>query len=136
MKLPSFVLFLSLCAPVLSLYGEVRTLTLRQALDQALAQNPDLWLARLDQQKARQQVTVMRDPFVPKVFAGSGAAWSTGFPNSIEGSAPSIVQARTQMALFNRPQNYLVAQANEEVRGAGTDVAQRQDEVLYRVASL
>jgi outer membrane protein len=136
MKLPSFVLFLSLCAPSLSLYGEVRTLTLRQALDQALAQNPDLVLARLDQQKARQQVTVMRDPFVPKIFAGSGAAWTTGFPNSIEGSAPSIVQARTQMALFNRPQNYLVAQANEEVRGAGMDVAQRQDEVLYRVASL
>jgi len=136
MKLPSFVLFLSLCAPALSLYGEVRTLTLRQALDQALAQNPDLLLARLDQQKARQQVTVMRDPFVPKVFAGSGAAWSTGFPNSIEGSAPSIVQARTQMALFNRPQSYLVAQANEELRGAGMDVARRQDEVIYRVASL
>jgi len=136
MKLPSFVLFLSLCAPALSLYGEVRTLTLRQALDQALAQNPDLLLARLDQQKARQQVTVMRDPFVPKVFAGSGAAWSTGFPNSIEGSAPSIVQARTQMALFNRPQSYLVAQANEKLRGAGMDVARRQDEVIYRVASL
>jgi len=136
MKLPSFVLFLSLCAPALSLYGEVRTLTLRQALDQALAQNPDLVLARLDQQKARQQVIVMRDPFVPKVFAGSGAAWSTGFPNSIEGSAPSIVQARTQMALFNRPQNYLVAQANEELRGTGLDVAKRQDEVIYRVASL
>jgi outer membrane protein TolC len=136
MKLPSFVLFLSLCAPALSLYGEVRTLTLRQALDQALAQNPDLLLARLDQQKARQQVTVMRDPFVPKVFAGSGAAWTTGFPNSIEGSAPSIVQARTQMALFNRPQSYLVAQANEDLRGAGMDVARRQDEVLYRVAAL
>ena len=53
MKLPSFVLFLSLCAPALSLYGEVRIVTLRQALDQARAQNPDLLLARLDQQKAR-----------------------------------------------------------------------------------
>ena len=41
MKLPSFVLFLSLCAPVLSLYGEVRTLTLRQALDQAVS--PQDW---------------------------------------------------------------------------------------------
>ena len=70
-----------------------------------------------------------RDPFSPKVFAGSGAAWSTGFPNSIEGSAPSIVQVRTQMAIFNRPQSYLVAQANEDVRGAGVDVARRQEEV-------
>ena len=130
------MLFLGLCAPALSLFGEVRTLTLRQAIDQALAQNPDLLLARLDQQKARHQVTVTRDPFAPKMFAGSGAAWSTGFPSSIEGSAPSIVQVRTQMAIFNRPQSYLVAQANEEVRGAGVDVARRQDEAIYRVASL
>ena len=111
-------------------------LTLRQALDLALAQNPDLLLARLDQQKARYQVTVTHDPFSPKVFAGSGAAWSTGFPNSIEGSAPSIVTVRTQMAIFNRPQSYLVAQANEDARGAGVDVARRQEEVIYRVASL
>jgi outer membrane protein len=136
MKLPSLAVFLGLCAMALSLHGEVRNLTLRQALDQALAQNPDLLLARLDQQKARQQVTVMRDPFVPKVFAGSGAAWTTGFPNSIEGSAPSIFQVRTQMAIFNRPQSFLVAQANEDVRGAGMDAARRQDEVVYQVASL
>jgi outer membrane protein len=136
MKLSSFALFLSLCAPALSLFGEVRALTLRQALDQALAQNPDLLLARLDQQKAHDQVTVTHDPFTPKVFAGSGAAWTTGFPSTIEGSAPSIVSVRTQMAIFNRPQSYLVAEAREEARGAGTDLAQRQDEVIYRVTSL
>ena len=90
MKLSSFVLFLGFCAASSSSFGEVRVLTLRQALDLALAQNPDLLLARLDQQKARYQVTVTHDPFAPKIFAGSGAAWSTGFPNSIEGSAPSI----------------------------------------------
>jgi len=131
MKLSAFFLLFAVCAS-----AEVKTLTLRQALDLALAQNPDLLLARLDQQKARQQVTVTRDPFVPKIFAGSGAAWTTGFPNSIEGSAPSIVQVKTQMALFDRPLNYQVAQAAENVRGAGVDVAKRQDEVIYRVASL
>jgi outer membrane protein len=136
MKLSSFALLLGLCAAASSLYGEVRVLTLRQALELALAQNPDLLLARLDQQKARYQVTVTHDPFSPKVFAGSGAAWSTGFPNSIDGSAPSIVTVKTQMAIFNRPQSYLVAQANEDVRGAGVDVARRQEEVIYRVASL
>ena len=136
MKLSPSVLLLGLLASAFSLFGEVRVLTLRQALDLASAQNPDVLLARLDAQKAREQVTVTRDPFRPKVFAGSGAAWSTGFPSSIEGSAPSIVQVRTQMAIFNRPQSYLTAQANEEVRGAGVDVARRQEEAVYRVASL
>src|ERR1043166_638079 len=107
---PLFLLFAFTAA------AEVKTLTLRQALDLALAQSPDLMMARLEQQKARNQVIVTRDPFVPKVFAGSGAAWTTGFPNSIEGSAPSIFQAKTVMSLYDRPLSYQVAQANEALR--------------------
>jgi outer membrane protein len=117
-------------------FGEVKTMTLRDALDLALAQSPDIMLARLDQQKAREQVTIARDPFVPKVFAGSGAAWTSGFPASIDGAAPSILNAKTQMALFDRPQSYQVAQARENMRGAALDVGRQQDEVAFRVASL
>jgi outer membrane protein len=131
MKFP--VLFL-VCA--LSAFAEVKTMTLRQALDLALAGSPDVMLARLDQQKARNQVIIARDPFRPKVFGGSGAAWTSGFPASIDGSAPSIFQARTQMALFDRPQNYQIAEANENLRAAGIDVAKQQDEIAFRVAAL
>jgi len=116
--------------------AEVRTLTLRDALDIALKQNPDVVLARLDQQRARAQVTIAKDPFVPKVFAGSGAAYTNGFPMSIDGNAPAIVQARTQMAIFDRPQSLRAAQSNEAARGAEIDIGLRQDEVAYRVASL
>jgi outer membrane protein len=133
----------SLCAMLVCLMmvtatalAEVRTMTLREAIATALMQNPDLLLARLDQQKARDEVTVVHDPFVPKIFAGSGAAFTYGFPNSIEGSAPSILQARASMALFNRPQQYLVKQAQESARGAQIDTAKRQEEVVYRVATL
>jgi outer membrane protein len=126
------VFFLSaLCA-----VAEVHTLTLRGALDIALQQNPDIVLARLDQQHARAQVTIMKDPFVPKVFAGSGAAYTNGFPMSIDGSAPAVLQAKTQMAIFDRPQSLRAAQANESARGAEIDIGVRQDEVAYRVASL
>lgn len=116
--------------------AEVKTMTLRQALDLALAQSPDLLLARLDQQKASYQVTIARDPFMPKVYGGSGAAFTYGFPTSIDGSAPSIFEAKTQMAIFDRPQTYQIAQAKEALRGAGIDISQKQEEVVYRVASL
>jgi outer membrane protein TolC len=66
---------------------------------------------------------------------GSGLAYSNGFPMSIEGSAPSIVQARASQFIFNRQQSYLVAQAREQVRGAGIDVANKRDEVAYRTTS-
>jgi len=125
-----FFLF-SLCA-----VAEVRTLTLREALDIALKQSPDVVLARLDQQRARAQVTIVKDAFVPKVFAGSGAAYTNGFPMSIDGNAPALVQARTQMAIFDRPTSYRAAEASESARGAEIDIGLRQDEVAYRVASL
>ncbi len=113
MKIPVLLLLCSLGA-----VAEVKTITLRQAIDLALAQSPDLMIVRLDQQKARDQVSIAHDAFVPKVYGGSGAAWTSGFPSSIEGNAPSIFQAKTQMALYDRPQSYQVAQANEMVRGA------------------
>ena len=123
---------LSLCAAVLCAtcaFAETKIMTLREALDLALQQNPDIMLARLDQQKAREQVTITRDLFHPKVFAGSGGAWTTGPPSSIDGSAPSIFETRTQMALFNQPQRYQVAAANESVRGAEIDLTRQQEEI-------
>ena len=111
-------------------------MTLRQAVETALKQNPDLVLARLEEEKTRQAVRVARDPFVPKLVVGSGMAYTNGFPMSIEGSAPSIVQATATQYLFNRPQNYIVAQARENARSAQLGTAAKQEDVAYRTTSL
>src|SRR5207237_8842665 len=116
------------------LCDEIVPMTLRQAIDKAVQQNPDIALARLDEQSALQAVRVARDPFTPRIVVGSGLAYSSGFPMSIEGSAPSIVQAHASQYLFNRPQTFAVAQAREEIRGAGLGVAGKRDEVAYRAA--
>jgi outer membrane protein TolC len=116
--------------------AEVHPMTLREAVERAVRQNPDITLARLDEESARHGVQVAKDPFVPRLNVGSGLAYSNGFPMSIEGSAPSVVQARASQFLFNRQQSYAVAQAKEQVRGAGMDVASKRDEAAYRTASL
>src|SRR5690242_18061029 len=116
--------------------AEVHTMTLRQAVEIAVRQNPDIALARLDEEKARQGVRVARDPFTPRITVGSGLAYSNGFPMSIEGSAPSIVQAHASQFIFNRQQSLAVAQAKEDARGASLAVTSKRDEVAYRVASL
>ena len=117
-------------------YAEVHSMTLREVVGRAMTQNPDVTLARLDEVNARNAVRIAKDPFAPRVTVGSGLAYSNGFPMSIEGSAPSIVQARASQFLFNRQQSYAIAQAREQVRGAGFDVASKRDEVAYRTASL
>lgn len=101
----------------------------------ALKQNPDVVLARLDEQKAQAAIRVAKDPFAPKVYAGSGLAKVWGYPMGIEGSAPSIIQTRTDMALYNRPRSFEVARVRESARGAAITVQEKADEVAYQAAT-
>jgi outer membrane protein len=116
--------------------AEVHTLTLQRALAIASRQNPEVALARLDERRAQENIKIARDPFTPKVYAGSGMAYTYGYPNSIQGNAPSIIDIRTDMAIYNKPRSYQVAAARENARGTQIDAQERADEVAYRTASL
>jgi outer membrane protein len=131
MKLSALFVAFAVCAG-----AETKTLTLKQALDRAMEQNPDVLLSRLDQQKARDQILIAKDPFYPKVYGGGGYAWTNGYPVSIDGNPPSIFQAHTDMALFDRQQSYKVAEAKEGLRGSANDVTSRQEDAAYKVALL
>jgi outer membrane protein len=127
---------LLLCITAAAALAEVHPLTLRQAVDVALKENPDLMLARLDEQKAQAAIRVAKDPFIPKVYAGSGLAKVWGYPSSIEGAAPSIIQTRTDMSLFNRPKSYELARVRETAHGAELDTQSKTDQVAYQTATL
>jgi outer membrane protein TolC len=125
---------LTLCAA--ALHAEVHTMTLRQAVQRALGQSPEIALARLDALKAQEAVRVQKDPFAPHVSFGSGLAYTNGFPMSIDGAAPSVLQGRATQFLFNKQQSYVVAKTKEEARGAEISASAKGDEVAFRVASL
>jgi outer membrane protein len=118
------------------LRAETITLTLKEAVARALQGSPDVALARLDEQKAALNVRVVKDPFSTKIGMGSGIAYTNGYPLSIEGSGPSIVQARASQYVYNKPQSYLVAEAREYARGAAYTTGSKRDEVAFRVVSL
>ena len=127
-------LFLPLLASFV--HAETVTLTLKQAVDRALQESPDIALARIDEQKAALNVRVVKDPFSTKIGLGSGMAYTNGYPLSIDGSGPSIIQARASQYVYNKPQSYLVAQARENARGAAFASQSKSDEVAFRVVSL
>ncbi|HTQ54040.1 MAG TPA: TolC family protein [Bryobacteraceae bacterium] len=129
-------LSLALCLSAAVLHGEVHTMTLRQAVRQAMAQSPEIALARLDALKAQEAVRLQKDPFTPHIYFGSGLAYTNGFPMSIDGAAPSVLQGRATQFLFNRQQSYVVAKTKEEARGAEIFASAKGDEVAFRVASL
>lgn len=123
-------------AAALMFAAEVHTMTLRQAIDAAMKQNPDIALARLDEQRARYGVRAARDPFSPRLYAGSGLGYSWGIPQSVEGATPSIATVKGMMAIYNKPQSYRATQAKEQENGAQVEVGRQQEEVAYRTATL
>ena len=131
MKLTFFLVMAVLCPA-----AETRKMDLKSALRRALEQSPEVLLSRFDEASAKQAVQVARDPFAPKIVAGSGLAYTYGFPMSIEGSAPSILQVKAIQSLVNRPQSFLVAKAKVEVQSAQQTVQMKRDDVLERTAKL
>lgn len=119
-----------------SLFAEPRTLTLKQAVELALHQNPELVLARLDEQKAAYEILAVKEPMLPRVIVGSGLAYSSGMPMSIEGASPSIVQAQAVRNIYNAPQGYRVAEAKEMARASALEGAAMREEVALRTATL
>lgn len=128
----SLALFLS-CA---TLQAEPRSLTLKQAVDLAQQQSPELLLARLDAQKAELEVTAVKEPLLPRVIVGSGLAYSNGMPMSIEGSSPSVVQAKAIRTLWNRPQAHMTSMARADAKAAGLSADAMREEVALRTAVL
>lgn len=116
--------------------AEVHSLTLQQALEIAVRQNPDVALARLDEQHADEGVKIAQDPFRPHVYAGSGLAYTYGYPNSIEGNAPSLFQVRTEESLYNRPKSYELAAARESARSFRFGTQAKADDIAYQTADL
>ena len=126
----------ALACSALALRAETHTMSLHQAVERALQQNPEIAMARLDEIKAQAAVRIQKDPFAPHVFMGSGLAYTYGFPMSIDGAAPSIVQGRVSETLFNRQQSYRVARTKEEARTAGIAASAKKDDIAFRTAVL
>jgi outer membrane protein TolC len=115
--------------------GQAQALTLRQAVSQALERSRDVTLARLRYEAAQRETAVSRSRFMPNLYAGSGAAYSSGFPLAAGGGAPAVVTLTYSQALFDpmaRSEVRAAEQHQEQMRLAFDGV---RDAVITRVAS-
>jgi len=60
--------------------GISRKLTLKEAVSLAVSNSRDLALARLQYNMVQREADVAKSPFRPNIYAGSGAAYTSGFP--------------------------------------------------------
>jgi outer membrane protein TolC len=99
---------------LLCLNAGAETLTLKRAVQLALAHSPAAAQAHADEQRAFASYLEARNQYIPQVTIGSGLGGSWGYPLALEGSAPSLVNATAQSPLFSPAlRDYLRASRNE-----------------------
>jgi outer membrane protein len=110
-------------------------LTLKQTVTLALQRSREVALANLQADVARRQAGVRRSEFLPNLYAGSGAAYTNGFPLVEGGGAPAVFNLFYSQTLFDPlagSEIKVAEQTAEQQRLAAQDV---KDAVVVRAAS-
>jgi outer membrane protein TolC len=76
-------------------------ISLKRIVELALSHSSVSAAAAADEQRAFAAYREQRNLYLPQFIIGSGLGASYGFPLSLEGSAPSIINVNSQSALFN-----------------------------------
>ena len=111
-----------------------RKLTLKEAVNLAVANSRDLALARLQYGVTQRQIGVARSVFLPNIYTGTGVAYTSGFPLLEGGGAPAIFALSYTQQIFNPPakgEQRAAEQRAEEQRLSMDDV---RDAVMSRAA--
>jgi len=94
--------------------GHAEPLPLDRAIRLALAHSTGSAIANADVQRAFASYRELRNNYIPQLVVGSGLGWSYGFPLTIEGSAPALVNAVAQSTVFNPAQHHFLNAAKVE----------------------
>ena len=103
-------------------------LPFRQAVD--LAVKRSAVVSAVEQNRAHRAYLEAARMYIPQVIAGSGLAYSWGFPLSIEGSAPAVLSVNAVGYLINFGQREVV-RALEHVDGVELYEAELLDPVQH-----
>jgi len=86
--------------------------------------------ANADQQRAYLGYLEARNAFIPQLVVGSGIAYTHGFPMSIEGSAPSVLNVNAQSFLVNPAQRQFVKAAKIDWSATSLSTADKRSSVV------
>jgi len=109
-------------------------LTMRRVVALALQNSREVALARLQYTVALNQTAVDRSAFLPNVYTGSGAAYTSGFP-SLGGSPPAVFQMNYNQDIFNPALKAQQQSAEEHAKTMKLEVDRTRDDVIVRAAS-
>ena len=110
-------------------------LTLKRAVELSLSNSKDIQLARLQVQAAQDTAQLTRAEFLPNLYAGSGAGYTYGLPETPGGRPPAIFSITYTEEVLNGPLRGLAKEQQEQVRAQRALLEDTRNLVMVRVAS-
>ncbi|HZQ19995.1 MAG TPA: TolC family protein [Terriglobales bacterium] len=104
-------------------------LTLKRAVQLAVAHSPASEQAAADEQRAFASYREAKNAYLPQVMVGSGLGDTWGYPLSLEGSAPSLFNVTAQSPLFNPALHDFIQAARSENRAMAEENKDRKNQV-------
>jgi len=115
--------------------GETRKLTLKQTVNLAIQSSRDVSLARLRYIASQREAGLTHSRFLPNVYAGSGVAYTNGFPLIAGGGAPALFSLSYEQALLDLPGRGELRAAEQKVEQQRLEVQSIRDAIIVRAAS-
>jgi len=78
-------------------------LTLKRAIELALQNSKEIQVAKIQASVADHAAQITKSQFMPNLYAGSGAGYTYGIPETPGGRAPSIFNVTYTEQIFNEP---------------------------------
>src|SRR5882757_6941829 len=110
-------------------------LTLKRAVEMSLSNSKDIQLAKLQVQATQDTAQLTRAEFLPNVYAGSGAGYTFGLPETPGGRPPAIFSVTYTEEILNGPLRGLAKEQQEQVRAQRAVLEDTRNLVMVRVAS-
>ncbi|HTZ31104.1 MAG TPA: TolC family protein [Methylomirabilota bacterium] len=110
-------------------------LTLRRSIELALQNSKDIQLAKIQARVADQSALLLHSEFLPNFYAGSGAGYTYGLPETPGGRPPSIVSFTYTQEIFNGPLRGLEKEQTEQARAQRIALDETRNLVVQRVAT-
>jgi outer membrane protein TolC len=109
-------------------------LTLKRAIELALQNSKEIQVAKIQASVADRAAQITKAQFMPNLYAGSGAGYTYGIPETPGGRAPSIFNVSYTEQIFNEPLRGQAKETQEQSKAQKIALGDTKNSVITRTA--
>jgi outer membrane protein len=114
--------------------GAPAALTLKRAIELALQNSKEIQVAKIQASVADHAAQITKAQFLPNLYAGSGAGYTYGIPETPGGRAPSVFNVTYTEQVLNEPLRGQAKEMQEQAKAQKVTLEETRNSVISRTA--